>query len=516
MNIGFASVYSFRPHVEHLSYLADLVREAGHAPFFLTCDSQFSMCYARALKRTFALSECPKCIIGGIRSFQRGNVDSFSVRGSGCLPAHRARNTVESSALTLLRTETRDDIKRPEVQEAIEALVPTAERAYASTRAWIEQRKLQAIVVFNGRMDATRAMIEAALDLSVPYVTMERTWFSDGLQLIPNANCLDLRHLERLNWDFSDKPLTERQAGRAARYLSARLLGRNLNEWRVYNRKATSLPWPTKGDSPKVLILPGSRNEVDGHLDWRHDWSDFGQALDAIFETLGLDTQSAVLRCHPNWGERIGARTGELSEMFYTQWASRRRVHCIGSRERGSTNDLIAQAELVIVTGGSAAFEAGALGKPVISLSPATYLGANCCCFVTGPEMLRSLSEIWSMPAKDIARQTLRYGYTHLCRMPQYFDYVKAVKPTHYQYFPGADPERLLRMLTTGRLEADDATFAVNTSAEDCILAAIAERRWEMLFSFQEDAPHGSLKVQRRPALRWIDAARELLPRGDL
>ncbi len=264
-----------------------------------------------------------------------------------------------------------------------------------------------------------------------------------------------------------------------------------------------------------MLILPGCRIEVEGHLDWRHDWSDFGQALDAVFETLGLATQSAVLRCHPNWGERIGARTGELSEIFYTQWASRRRVHCIGSCEHVSTNDLIAQAELVIVTGGSAAFEAGALGKPVISLCPATYLGADCCHFVTGPETLRTLTEIWSTPSSHIARQTLRYGFTHLCRMPQYFDYVKAVRPTHYRYFPGADPERLLGMLATGQLEADDATFAIDTSGEDRVLAAIAERDWESLFAFQTATPQGSLKVQRRPALRWVDAVREMRPRGD-
>lgn len=515
MNIGFASVYSFRPHVEHLSYVADLLRAGGQKPFFLTCDAQFSMCYARALRHTSAVTECPKCIIGGIRSFQPGDVDTFSVRDSACLPDDRARNMVESSALTLVRTETRAEIERRDVQEAIAALAPAAARAYASTRAWIERRNLQAIVVFNGRMDATRAMTEAAADLGVPFVTMERTWFSDGLQLTPNANCLDLRHLKRLNQDFSDKPLTERQARRAARYLASRQLRRNTNEWRAYNKKVIPLRWPASGAGARVLILPGSRNEVEGHPDWEHGWSDFGQALDAVFEKLALDVGSAVIRCHPNWGQKIGVRTGELSEDFYTRWAQDRGVYCISSRQSASTNDLIDQAELVIVTGGSSAFEAGALGKPVISLGPATYLGASCCFFATGLDMLETLSNVWSTPSDRIARQTLHYGYTHLCRMPQYFDYVKAVTPTRYRYFPGADPERLMRMIATGQLEADDATFAIDTSGEDRILAAIAERDWETLLAFQDETPQGSLKVQRRPALRWIDAARELLPRGD-
>ena len=69
MRIGFASIFSFRPHVEHLHYVAMLAREAGHETRFLTCDSQLALCYSRALKDSARAVECPKCMLGGIRSF---------------------------------------------------------------------------------------------------------------------------------------------------------------------------------------------------------------------------------------------------------------------------------------------------------------------------------------------------------------------------------------------------------------------------------------------------------------
>lgn len=76
MNIGFVNVFAFRPHVEHLIYLSELLKAKGHNVYFLTCDSSVSNCYAREIKGSGRISECSKCILGGVRSYTNENITS--------------------------------------------------------------------------------------------------------------------------------------------------------------------------------------------------------------------------------------------------------------------------------------------------------------------------------------------------------------------------------------------------------------------------------------------------------
>lgn len=516
MRIGFVTIYAFRPHVEHNAYLALLARAAGHEVRFLSCDAQLPNCYTRALKGTSKPVECPKCIAGGVRSYERAQVSALAA-APVALAAERALEWAFSSACTLLRTEPREQWQSAEFRALQASLAAAAARAYAGARAWIERERLDAIVCFNGRFEANRAVIEAAADAGVPYLTVERTWFGDGLQFAINENCLDLTQLDRLNARYRDGPLSQRQAARVARHLAARFLRRNDKEWRAYNRQGQPLPWPAAGrdGGPRVLIVPSSRNEVDGHPHWAYGWAQLTDGLDAVLQTLGADFRAAVLRCHPNWGERIGRRTGERSERYYGDWAARRGVHCIGSRDRASTQDLIGQADIVIVTGGSAAFEAGALGKPVISLTPSTYQNAGLCVTVPSPRDLDGVKAAFDTAPRERIRRTLRYGYTHIYRFSQFVDYVRAVTTTRYRYYEGADAARLERMLAGGEIEPDDATTAADSAGEDAVVAQVEARRWASLLTEDEPAAAREIAVRRRPALRWIDALRERFPQGD-
>ncbi|MCX8003942.1 MAG: hypothetical protein N2688_03135 [Burkholderiaceae bacterium] len=516
MRLGFVSIYSFRPHVEHNAYLAWLARQAGHEVRYLTCDAQLPHCYARALKGTSRLVECPKCIAGGVRSFATRGVSALP-RAGAPLAAERARAFAFSSTCTVLRTEPREQWQSMEFRSLQDAFAAAAARAYEGARAWIERERLDGLVCFNGRFEANRAVIEAAADAGLPYLTVERTWFGDGLQFAINDNCLDLRQLDLLNARYRDVPLSERQARRVARHLAARFLRRNDTEWRAYNKSAQATPWPVsgRGDGPRVLIVPSSRNEVDGHPHWEFGWPQLTDGLDAVLTTLGADGRQAVLRCHPNWGERIGRRTGELSERYYGEWARRRGVHFIASRDRASTFDLMAQADIVIVTGGSAAFDAGALGKPVISLAPSAYRAAGIAGNVLSPADLAEVRRTLDATPTDRIRGVLRYGYTHSYRFSQYVDYVKALTTTRYRYFDGADPTRIERMLVSGLIEPDDALVAENSIGEDLVVACIAARDWESLLPLEEPPAGGEIRVRRRPALRWVDALRELFPKGD-
>lgn len=516
MRLGFASIYSFRPHVEHNAYLALLAHQAGHEVRYLTCDAQLPNCYARALKDTSKFVECPKCIAGGVRSFETSGVSALP-RSSTLPSAERAREFAFSSTCTVLRTEPREQWQSVEFLTLQASLAAAAARAYAGARAWIERERLDGLICFNGRFEANRAVVEAAADAGIPYLTVERTWFGDGLQFAINDNCLDLKQLDRLNARYRDVPLSERQALRVARHLAARFLRRNVKEWRAYNQQAQSKPWPAvgRGDGLRVLIVPSSRNEVDGHPDWVFGWAQLTDGLDAVLATLGADPHRAVLRCHPNWGERIGRRTGELSERYYGEWAERRGVHFIDSRDRASTFDLIGQADLVIVTGGSAAFEAGALGKPVVSLAPSAYQTAGVCVPVLSSDDLARLAAVFDVAPRERIRRALRYGYTHIYRFSQYVDYVQAVTTTRYRYYEGADAARLARMLASGEVEPDDPAIAGNAAGEDTVVAQVEAQDWEQLLTAEEPVATREMAVRRRPALRWIDALRERFPKGD-
>jgi hypothetical protein len=422
-----------------------------------------------------------------------------------------------SSAKTIFRTESAGDIELESFKQLHARLASAAQRAYASARNWIEKRKLDGLLIFNGRMDATRALLEAARDLGIPAITVERTWFSDGLLLVANDGPLDLKQHHRLNQAFRDTPLIESQAVRAAQRMVSRVRRTNDSEWRAFNKNARSVPWPAGSRGMKILILPSSRNEVDGHPDWKSGWSDFGQALDLVMERLRADRRSTVVRCHPLWGQRIGARTGELSERYYSSWGKRRDVCVLPSTDKSDTLSLIAQADLVIVNGGSAVFEASALGKPSITLCPATYSEAGFCGKAFSPAMLSDCDHALSLPSREIIKRGLRYGYTHNYRHSQFTRYVRAISPVKFRYFEGGDASRIVDLFKTGKLSPDDEEVATDEAGEREICDMIAEQQWAQLGSRAvDDFSEAPLAIQRRPLLRWLDPVRNLSARGDV
>jgi hypothetical protein len=525
MRIGFTSIYAWRPHVEHLHFLAGLARDSGHSTSFLACDADLDACYntLQRPERRRAM-HCARCRVGGIRSFESAHVSSIGrLGGAVSLPAC-AGEWALSSASTLGRFETDEDFASEDFARLARRLDGPTRQAFTAARRWIDQQRLDAVVLFNGRMDATRAVLEAALDAGVPYVSVERTWFGDGLQMLPNESCLGLRGIDHMMREWRDRPLQRHQALRAARHIAARFMRRNTGEWRAYNLTARETPWPVAGGRRKVLLVPGSRNEVWGHPDWVSRWPGHTQAFDAVIERLGLSPNDLVLRCHPNWGETIGGVGGERSERHFANWAAARGIHCIGSRDLISTTGLIQQCDAVLVCGGSAALEAGALGKQVIAVSPSIYRQAGFQSDADCREALGRLTlhadlapDVRSDVAANVSRLTLRFAYTMSYRVAQFVDQVRLVTTTRYDYRQGADPDRLTRMLVRGQLEADDPDCSDDTAAEDEVLTMIRERQWATLLDTAVPTLELPIRhVRRRWMFRPIDRLREALPRGDL
>jgi len=524
MRIGFASIYSWRPHVEHLHYLASLVRAEGHETEFLTCDGDLPTCYTRELRSVRpGWQECLVCRVGGIRSYENRNVSSIGEYASSLLSPPIPENWTTwglSSASSLGRFESEADFTSPAFHALAERLRPVVAKAYGAACNWIVNRRLDAIVVFNGRMDATRALSEAALSNGIPFASLERTWFGDGLQILPGEGCLGLKSVDRLVSLFADKPLTHSQATKAAGYIASRFLRRNHNEWRAYNVNANMLPWPTSGRR-KILLIPGSINELWGYPEWGSRWQHPLNAYDALIDHFSLDPADLVLRCHPNWGEHIGKADGRMAEACYTQWAGQRGVLVIPSTDNASTLGLIEQADAVVVASGSAALEAGALGKQIIGISGANYQMAGIREDASSEQKLRTLqlrstlseAEQESLAA-SVRRQSLRFAYSVTHRIPQYVDYVKCVTPTRYRYKPGADPNRLVKLLTSGVLSPDDGDWSRDDQGELDVLETMRNKQWEALFQAREDTLDYA-SIRRRFPYGSLDAIRALMRVGD-
>jgi hypothetical protein len=255
---------------------------------------------------------------------------------------------------------------------------------------------------------------------------------------------------------------------------------------------------------------------------WASPWGDATAGFDAVITRLGLQPQDIVLRCHPNWSERIGKRDGRLPEAHYTRWARERGIHVIASADKASTMSLIAQCDAVLLASGSAALEAAALGKQVISIGPSHYQEAGFRTDASTPEALARVTLDVDLPAEERAaaqerlrRGTLRFLYTVAYRLPQYVQHVKALSTTSYRYVPGADPQRLVDLLRTGELHADDAHASPDALGEDRVVALLRSGEWESLRQPPTDGPAASDRLRRRWFLQPVDYLREKMPVGD-
>lgn len=519
MRIGLASIFSFRPHVEHLIYLARLMEQQGHSVAGFTCDAGVTHCYGRLLRRRSRLRECSACILGGVRSYPLAEVRAVDAGSEVPMEPGLIRRLTLSSAATIERTETAEDLNSPEVAAVLGALERPIRVMYGSAQRWIRDEGIEGVLLFNGRMDMTAAVRAACDSLGVPFVTVERAWFGHGLMLVPNQDCLGLVDVRRMSREYGDVHLSEVQAARAGRIAAQRFRAQNRLEWRLYNPDALQAGWPNSAPrGERVLILPSSRNEFEAHPDYACDWPDYTLAIDKVLRHLEIPPQHCVLRCHPNWAQRIGANTGWRSSAHYGAWARRTGITLIESAERLSTYDLIEAADYVIVNGSSAGVEAGLRGKRVVSVGCATYDHADFVVPVLRERDLAALDSLSHHSPLDTMRAALRYVYTHGWRFTQYVDFVRGITTAEYRYRDGADPRRLERILRSGRLEADDERCHRSAEHEDAILGRLAEADWAALAGGDDEveSPARSFRVPRRRGLRWLDRARNLLPRGDL
>lgn len=521
MNIGFINIYPWRPHGFHAAFLAGLFKELGYSINILECGGSLNDCYSK-IYQTGGLSRCFKCRLGSISKYGGSEVHKIrSHTSSNFLSLEEVNEGLISSAVTLHREEVESlYFTNEKIVDTVGRLRKNYLNTYYSTLELIEKRKLEALVVFNGRIDMPRAAIEAAKFAKINFITHERPFMGHGIQLHVNENIHGLRDRVAINSKYDEKPLTGSQARLAGAEIAKRFLGRNMLEWRRYNIGSPELSqWPTKTNKEKILIIPGSRSETGSHEDWSTPWDLSTDGLQLFLDSVGAEKEQIVVRFHPNWIQKVGTSTGESSRNLYKDWCESKGYYYIDSDMSVNTMALIDDSDIAILNGSSAAIEAGALGKKIVNLGTSAYKGSTFCCFLESKESIRDFLgfDDW-ISKKAIISRTLRYVYTALARFPQYVDYMRALQPTDYVAYKGADPNRLSTMLNTGIVSSDDDSFGM-AEDEEKVVELVAARAWEKLIEISPEYQTSfreRLNIQKSIPFNYLDMCRKYISRGDI
>jgi hypothetical protein len=525
LRVGISTIYTWRPHVEYMAEVAEILRTHGHFVSQLNCEGNLKDCYniAVAPKVPRGLN-CALCRTKNLKSYISENHNSIGdyLYNEDINPPIDSRKWGHSSASTIGRFESASDYDSQEFKALRDKMSDVAIMAFKSAVRWIREQKLDRIIVFNGRIDATRGIIEAAKFCNIPFFTAERTPFGYGLLILPNESCLGLTTIRKLMKRYKGIPIGKDECEKIVSIIVQRFSKKLTTEWRVYNQSAIFQKWPQDVPGPRILILPSSTNEINNEPDWGCEWEEGVAAFDAILNHFNINGKFVVLRCHPNWGEPINGVEGGRIEEYYKRWSKDRGLNIFLANDKASTLSLIEQADVIIVNGGSSALEAGALGKCVISTRPSNNYDSSFVISIHNRADLNKYSasiegliETCRQRNREIVRATMRYLNTIVFRLPMFVNSVISPDPTVVKFnLCRQDLEEFL-----GFIQTADKTISINSNCsslefEDKYISLLLSQNFlgiqnqtKINPSFQSRSPRGVYKP-----LIWL---RGLFNRGD-
>jgi hypothetical protein len=330
LRVGVSTIYTWRPHVEYMAEVAEILRSHGHFVSQLNCEACLKSCYNIAVApKVPCVLNCALCRSKNLKAYISDNHCSIGkyFYSEELDPPIGSHKWGYSSASTIGRFESALDYESHEFNNLRDKMSDVALIAFKSAVRWIREQRLNRIIVFNGRIDATRGVLEAARFCNIPFFTAERTPFGFGLLILPNESCLGLATIGKLMERCQGIPLGEDECEKIVSIIVRRFSKNISPEWRVYNQNAIFQKWPQGVPGAKILILPSSTNEINNEPDWSCGWEEGIEAFDAILNHFNVNSDCVVLRCHPNWGESINGVDGVKIEKYYRSWAEKRGVN---------------------------------------------------------------------------------------------------------------------------------------------------------------------------------------------
>lgn len=438
--VGVAQIYPWRPHAAQRSYLIKLARESGAQTSELVCNGSLTKCYDKQYQTVGfgSFDHCIKCRLG-----RSGHHPTFPIDWSTVnTPVPGEEQAILSNRAALVRAEIAQDVN-PYIGG--NGLLHAYRAGYHSTIQWIEQFNLDLILFFNGRIDILKGVVDAANACGVDFMSYERSWFGDGLMMLPRENCLGLRHIHEMCKAVGTIELSDLDRVRAEQIINARVHRTGSNEWRDFQKGGKAdLDEVIRqiGGAPQVLVLPSSNYEVWGHNDWTLQWADNFEAIDYLQQALSIPFDRFLVRGHPIWAQRVGVSFGTNADMHYRAFCEKRGIRYIDPKSPIHTSALIEASEMVVLNAGSSVMEAVWRGKPVVSLAASTYQHIGVCPTLTGPGQQIDIPD-------DAMRRRQIVKFIHAMDRiaPTFVNHLKAVSSGEQQEFDGGDFTDIARQL---------------------------------------------------------------------
>lgn len=479
-HVGVVQIYPWRPHAFQRDYLLTLASDNGAETSELVCNGSLEKCYDKQYQTVGfgSVDHCVKCRLG--RSAKARSHRQFAIDWSTKdIPVEGEEQAIISNRAALVRAEVASDVS-PDIGGR--GLLHAYRAGYHSAVKWIESCNVDLILLFNGRIDILKGVVDAATACGVDFMSYERSWFGDGLMLLPRENCLGLRHIHDMCRIVGDSELAEEDRVRAERIIAGRVHRTGSNEWRDFQKCGEgnySDLISQIGKAPKVLVLPSSNYEIWGHSDWRVEWVDNFEAIDYLQSALDVPFEDFLIRGHPIWAQRVGVSFGNRADEHYRDYCARRGIRYVEPTSAIHTSTLIEASDLVVLNAGSSVMEAVWRGKPVISLAVSTYQTAGVCPTLLGPGQPIDLPD-------DATRRRQIVKFIHAMDRvaPTFVNHLKAVSSGEQQAFEGGDFGDIVRQLEFDTLMSPG----------------------------KNEAPVGA-PIERQPTL--VEKARALLKYGD-
>lgn len=434
-HVGVAQIYPWRPHGAQRDFLLRVARNAGYKTSELICNGSRVRCYDK-LYQTIGwggVDHCVKCRLG--RAKERSETQQFTLDWSKRnQPVDGEQEAMLSNMAAIIRAEVHSDLAVAKEQLGI---LQAYRVGYHSALRWIEEFGVDLILLFNGRIDILRGVMDAARDAGVDFASYERSWFGRGIMLIPNENCLGLQHMHEIGRRSAATELSSSEIANAESVIRQRVERLGSHEWRDFQVQGEGHDWneAVANNAPiEILVLPSSTYEIWGHPDWKTGWRDNFEAIDWLQQKLGVPWSRWLIRGHPIWAQRVGRNLGYLAEKHYQEFCASRGIRYIPASSPARTPELIDSSELVVVNGGSSVIEAIWRGKPAISLSESAYHHWEFCPTALSPDSPLDIPD-------DAARRKKLVGFIHgMDRLvPTFVDHMVPISSAEQVHFEGAD-----------------------------------------------------------------------------
>ncbi|MBC7949314.1 MAG: hypothetical protein H7Y42_15620, partial [Chitinophagaceae bacterium] len=197
------------------------------------------------------------------------------------------------------------DITDPEIKQVYKHYLYSGLIACIGINRLLDDYRPDTLFLFNGRMSSTRVALSLAQQKGIRTIIHERGYLKEGILLIENGDCLDLRPIKQIWNDWGAVPLSQKELHQITSYLRDREHGQNLS-WRPFSPKPQPLPLVRQllkipDQCPVWVLFTSSDDEIIAADDWegvfssQHEW--ISRTVNYIKNHPDV---RLIVRIHPN------------------------------------------------------------------------------------------------------------------------------------------------------------------------------------------------------------------------